>query len=406
MKFKKMLCCIILTCYLLPVTRPCKADLLKDIKNTVGDALETGWRATTAPHRVLINTGRVITGSARPSQIIQPYQRLGTAAGNTLQGANQFIVNPQREIYQRVQKAIADQGGKAGEFVFDVGTFNQRLQLELGSSTNNAVANVLRGQNPLQLVAVPLAGAIRAARSKHIGNSKPLPKDVHNALGPHFAPQVLTRARYVVGSVDITLPNFIGKGAKFMGHDFAVVVDDVIVFSKAPPTFAESPHWWAHEVTHVEQYGQVGVEVFAFHYVRDLGASIERAADARASHITHRAHPAHHVAHHAYRQIGVQVNQAANGHTAREFFILQCFFVSDQMPIHRMVTNTGKLIIVDPATGNWLHAGWATPKKHPAASWTYQTQRGPAYDVLPDGLISYLDQFGRPVKVGHVVRLQ
>ena len=282
---------------------------------------------------------------------------------------------------------------------------------------NNGFANVLRGQNPLQLTAAPLAAAIRAAHERHAPRAAPLPQAVREGLQEHFSAQVLTVAKFAVGTVEITLPNFIGKGAAFMGDDYAVVVDDTIVFNDNPPSFSENPGWWAHEVQHVAQYSRMGVEVFAYRYLRDLGTALEAEAEAAARKVGGVGHDegAGHVA------LSAQLGQIAQTPTAAqvglkgagiegvqrvpEFFVSQCVFPADPAPVHYMLTNTGKVIAVNVFDGTYLHVAWATPPLLPGVSWTYQT-RNFRYAVMPDGSICTPAQFGGWMQIGHVVRWQ
>lgn len=255
------------------------------LKKTVGSAINSTVKVVTAPTEVVINTAKVVTGNADPKAIYKPYQELGKSAGATVAGAAQLVNDPQRYLYQKAQEAAAAAGGYAGTFIFDVGTFTTRLSNELGHSAAMGAANVLAQQNPLQIVAAPLAAAVRAARERHASKAQPLPADVRSALQGRFPPDVLDRARFSVGRVEITLPNFIGKGVRYQDSEYAVTVDDIIVFKSSPPSFSDSPHWWAHEIAHVEQYKHWGVEKFAFEYLRDFGDSVERGANRRAEEV-------------------------------------------------------------------------------------------------------------------------
>src|SRR5690606_12369488 len=136
----------------------------------------------------------------------------------------------------QVQNMAQQVGGDPAAFVVDLGLWGQNYYTQLGAASVNTVAGVLQGENPLKVFAAPLAGAIRAARERHLGNAMPLPDDVQAGLAAYIPASTISRAKYVVGRVEITLPNFIGKGQMFMGSDYAVVVDDIIVFSSTPPS--------------------------------------------------------------------------------------------------------------------------------------------------------------------------
>lgn len=177
------------------------------------------------------------------------------------------------------RKGIRNVAGQDAIAVFDLATMQTQFSNKLAQSGSVAIGGALQGENPLYVTGTPLAAAIRAAKETHEGASKPLPDDVKAGLRYVFSGYILDRARYTVGKVDITLPNFIGQGAKFLGNGYAVVVDNVIVFNETPPSFAQNPHWWGHEVAHVKQYSEMGIERFAFEYLRSRSLSIEQDAD-------------------------------------------------------------------------------------------------------------------------------
>jgi hypothetical protein len=216
-----------------------------------------------------------------------------------------------------------------------------------------------------------------------------------------------------VGKVEITLPNGIGQVAKFQGDDYAVTVDDIIVFNVQPPSFQNNPYWWGHEVTHVEQYGQLGIETFAFKYVSSAGADLENPAIARGNQV--RAH-------------AIQVGQSNNftpagttqivathqllpapvpgipnpglvgpaGPTAAAVAaavpadppIIQCIFPLDRFPQYRYYgTRSGKIVVFDPANGQWMQIGFALPPQIPQVAWHYVVPGRVFYDVFPNGQI-------------------
>jgi hypothetical protein len=398
---------------LMTFSLPVLADFWSDAKRTIGDVGTAGWKITTAPYEAVANTVQVIGGGQSPSSIFDPYQDAGRATGDAVQNGYSLVNQPQQFMYSKVQEFANKSGGDAGSFVFDVATFNQNLMAELGTSGVNSAANVLRRQNPLQIVAAPLAGAIRAARNKHYSNSSALPDDVKKGLANVFPDHVLNRARYVVGRVDITLPNFIGRGHKFMGDDYAVVVDDVIVFNTQPPSFSNDPFWWAHEIRHVAQYGELGIEKFSWDYVRDLGGSIEGDADRHGAQASGSRIPIARTASFASQQLGVSTNlvrdaQSPVGSSAvgfqPEFFVARCHFPGDPSPVQYLLTNTQKIIAVDPISGQWMQVGWAAPPMVPGSVWTYQTMNF-WYAVSPDGRIVAYPQPGVWVNVGYVQSL-
>jgi len=65
--------------------------------------------------------------------------------------------------------------------------------------------------------------------------------------------------------------------------DGAVTVGEVIAFSDATDA-QEDLELWAHELTHVNQYEELGIEAFASEYVRDF-SNMESQASRNASRI-------------------------------------------------------------------------------------------------------------------------
>lgn len=393
---------ITLTVYASLLALTSNAQLWKDIKRTVGSVVSTGVQIATAPTQTVLSATQTLLGNKSAEQILDPVRSLGQSAGSSVSGATSLISQPQDFLYQKAREFSQRVGGSAGSFIFDVGTFSSQLYAQMGISGAQATAQVLRGQNPLVIFGSPLAAAIRAAREAHFPNSYPLPQDVKNALQGKFSSAVLNRARYAVGNVEITLPNFIGKGAKYQEDHYAVVVDDIIVFKSSPPGFNGYGFWWAHEVTHVEQYMNWGVEVFAFNYMRDFGNGIEREADQRAATI-----------------MGTPLFSAqsqARTHdlsTTSEVFVAQCIFPNDPYPVNYMVSNWGRIIAVNPLDGTWMHVGHSMPPVFAGTAWSYQTPMF-RYTVTFQGGIffdqpifnNWGQQIGtRPVQIGHVIRL-
>jgi hypothetical protein len=122
-----------------------------------------------------------------------------------------------------------------------------------------------------------LAEAIRISRNTHWNSAQPLPNEVRNALAPYFPANLLNGARYRVKSGAISLPaaiNLINKGN-------AVTLDDLIVFDSAGDT--QNLELWAHELTHVVQYKNMGVESFANVYSATGGQGLEQQARENAA---------------------------------------------------------------------------------------------------------------------------
>ncbi len=104
----------------------------------------------------------------------------------------------------------------------------------------------------------------------------------------------MDRARYAIGDVKISLPTIIDKGGGLLGKvtgdsnlspDTAVTLDDVIVFPRELDfTDTSDLAWIAHEVFHVWQYQQWGIDQFAFNYLKNHKA-VEDQAIAQQSYV-------------------------------------------------------------------------------------------------------------------------
>jgi len=251
------------------------------VNSRVGKAIV---KTASAPAKSVYNATKVIRGKAGVGSIYTPYIDAIGATGKAVPSVLKGITKPQRALYQTAKSYVKKYGGKHGAFVFDISTFVLEYSPQLATALAENVSAVANGKNPIQVIGAPLAAALRAANTSHYNNSKPIPEDVKNALRGFFPESTLESARYTIGSVEITLPNAINKVAKY-GEAHAVTVGNIIVFSKDPGSFSDTPLWWAHEMAHVDQYSKLGMEKFAYKYMKDLGKSIERQANNTAQEI-------------------------------------------------------------------------------------------------------------------------
>lgn len=120
------------------------------------------------------------------------------------------------------------------------------------------------GQALLNPAAPVLASAIRFSRGQALNRgTQPIPPNILQALAPYFPPQILSKVSWTTAdgiSLDGALKNWFNQ-------EGAITYDDVIVFANAGLT--NNVELWAHELTHVLQYAQMGVETFAFQYTFD-----------------------------------------------------------------------------------------------------------------------------------------
>jgi hypothetical protein len=97
------------------------------------------------------------------------------------------------------------------------------------------------------------------------GETQPIPLNIRLQLEPFYSLQVLDSARYKVGD-EVEL-----NTANTMLHNpdvNAVTMLDIIVFRHTDDAL-NNVELWAHELKHVQQYLELGVDEFASRYTRD-----------------------------------------------------------------------------------------------------------------------------------------
>jgi hypothetical protein len=181
----------------------------------------------------------------------------------------------------------------------------------------------------LNPAAPALASAIRFSRGQAQNRGvDPIPSNVRHALAPYFPPQILNKVRWTTAggiSLDGALTNW-------GGAEGAVTLDDVIVFSDGNSAQSDL-QLWAHELTHVLQYSQLGIEGFAFQYFYDWD-DLEGQADTNANST---------MASIVRTQSGQPMNWGYEGQPA--------------MPANRLswgVINQGARRVIDPVACIWI----------------------------------------------------
>jgi hypothetical protein len=339
----------------------------------LGDIAKVAVQTVVAPAQSVINAAKVVTGNGNVSSVYKPYVAVVNSTGGAISSSTQTISGVQQDLFQKAQQFVQQTTGNTGAFIFDLGTFTNQYCSQLAASSSQGVGAVLQGENVFEITAAPLAAAIRAGNSRYASVAMPIPNNIKQLLQPYFNPSVLANAKYAVGSTQITLPNFIGQGQALFGNDYAVTVDNIIVFNTDPQNRLE---WWAHELTHVDQYQRWGIEKFAYYYLKDLGKSIETEAVNHAHQITNQTSSNTNLNSVSYDMAGSNgpaVTQVSN--QSPEIFVAQCFFpTAPPTGFNYLVTNYGRLIAVNPQTGQWAHYGYATAPLLQGIAWTYQTQ--------------------------------
>nr|WP_256584004.1 DUF4157 domain-containing protein [Pseudomonas sp. SDI] len=120
-----------------------------------------------------------------------------------------------------------------------------------------------------RLAASGLAGWLKLSRdTAAAGEVLPIPLHIRAQLEPFYDFQVLDAARYKVGNAE----QIDAATAMLQNPDVnAVTLVDIIVFRSAEDA-QNNAALWAHELKHVQQYQQWGIEEFATRYTRDYEA--------------------------------------------------------------------------------------------------------------------------------------
>lgn len=160
-------------------------------------------------------------------------------------------------------------------------------KVELGAPNPAAIVPML--QNLPKDVAITLLGnvagnalafEIRRGEAFHKKNSHPIPPHIKQVLAPYYPAHILDGVSWVAFDPGVfTIGNQVIK--QTLLQTGAVTMNRVIVFQRKKDG-EESCSLWAHELTHVLQYDQMGIEAFAAIYATVLGAKqLEDAAYAQ-----------------------------------------------------------------------------------------------------------------------------
>jgi hypothetical protein len=104
---------------------------------------------------------------------------------------------------------------------------------------------------------------------------EPIPSDVREVLAGYVAEEILDVARFRVDDTEVSMyPAFFR-----LGGTPAVTLDYVVIWESAEQ--AADPSLWAHELYHVGQYRDWGIEGFAERYLADYEAVEHDAAEFR-----------------------------------------------------------------------------------------------------------------------------
>jgi Domain of unknown function (DUF4157) len=99
------------------------------------------------------------------------------------------------------------------------------------------------------------------------GGAEPIPPAIRAALAGYVPEPILDRVRWSDGASELSLPQSVIR----FGDVPAVTLDDVVVFRERRAAL-EDPKLWAHELKHVMQFAEWGVDGFALRYLSEYEA--------------------------------------------------------------------------------------------------------------------------------------
>ena len=125
-----------------------------------------------------------------------------------------------------------------------------------------------------------LATAIRESRRQAVERGvDSIPPQIRAALDPYFPAQILDKAMWTTaGGISLD-----GLLTEWFALEGAITLGEVIAFSDGAQA-QEDVELWAHELTHVVQYEELGIESFAYEYLRDF-SNMEHQASSNASRV-------------------------------------------------------------------------------------------------------------------------
>lgn len=137
-----------------------------------------------------------------------------------------------------------------------------------------------------------MAFEVRRAEAAQYNSAKRMPEHIKRALAPYFPARILDAVRWEnFDPAKFTLPNSIIK-ARYDAVG-AVTMNRLVIFNQGAqpvggPSRADTDcALWAHELTHVLQYDQMGIEAFAAIYCTGVGADkLEQQAYDWQEHVT------------------------------------------------------------------------------------------------------------------------
>ncbi|MBI3476590.1 MAG: DUF4157 domain-containing protein [Acidobacteria bacterium] len=120
-----------------------------------------------------------------------------------------------------------------------------------------------------------LAAAVRHAEAQASYGARPIPPAVYQQLQGYFAPNFLQGVRYnTFDNARISLDSAV----MMLNNDVAAItLNNIVVFRNENE--AQNAYTWAHELTHVLQYQNLGIDAFANMYTTNAWVLENQAKD-------------------------------------------------------------------------------------------------------------------------------
>jgi hypothetical protein len=142
----------------------------------------------------------------------------------------------------------------------------------LGKYLDDLEPFMLQGATPI------LAAMIERSRDEAIAQGvQPIPKTIREELAGYVPEATLDRVRWCVACGG---PLSLQKNTFLFGDVPAITLDYVVVFERRGDALGD-PTLWAHELKHVMQYREWGVDGFAARYLADYEAVESEAVEYR-----------------------------------------------------------------------------------------------------------------------------
>jgi hypothetical protein len=145
------------------------------------------------------------------------------------------------------------------------------LSLVFGVAASGAAGQSQTGSlSPLvvESLAPLLASWIVSSRDAVLAEgAEPIPPRIRAALAGYVPESILDRVRWRTRASEMSLPQTIIR----FGDAYAVTLDYVVIFQDQREAL-EDPKLWAHELKHVMQFAEWGVDGFATRYLTDHDA--------------------------------------------------------------------------------------------------------------------------------------